>query len=318
MRALVEVLRNESDASTIRTKFLSSFALAAGADAGLSFGLQRDGHGRPRLVSVTTWGDEELTLHLDALDGVLLRTLVEDAPTLLDLPLRAGRLGVFDVEAVPEHCRTHIWSPGGFSSSLSMNVVERGVFLAHVSLYRRRDGVPFGDEDLRSLRPWQTTTEAAVRLAAATERARSASAPGAYVWGTDGRLHLVGVEADRSLAPVGLRREVEHFVQSGDESLDTVAAGALLRLVRLHGEEELVLAFMEPLSPYRLPALLELPPAMRQVAAMAARGLTNDDIAAAIGRSPNTVRSHLKKLFDVLGVRSRAELVRLVYASNGL
>ena len=58
--------------------------------------------------------------------------------------------------------------------------------------------------------------------------------------------------------------------------------------------------------------LAVLPPAQREVASMAARGLPNHEIAAARGRSPQTVANMLSNVYRKLGVTSRAELARLV------
>jgi len=49
----------------------------------------------------------------------------------------------------------------------------------------------------------------------------------------------------------------------------------------------------------------------REVARLAASGLTNRQIAAAISRSPNTVKTHLKSAMQKLGVRSRVSLASI-------
>ncbi|MFB7506547.1 helix-turn-helix domain-containing protein, partial [Streptomyces broussonetiae] len=46
----------------------------------------------------------------------------------------------------------------------------------------------------------------------------------------------------------------------------------------------------------------------RQIAELAAQGLTNRDIAARLYLSPRTVGYHLHKIFPKLGVRVRAQL----------
>lgn len=47
----------------------------------------------------------------------------------------------------------------------------------------------------------------------------------------------------------------------------------------------------------------------REILALLADGLGNKQIAARLGVSPNTVKTHLELLFDKIGVRSRAEAV---------
>jgi DNA-binding CsgD family transcriptional regulator len=53
-----------------------------------------------------------------------------------------------------------------------------------------------------------------------------------------------------------------------------------------------------------------LTPAERPVADLAARGLTNVEIAEELFISRNTVKTHLTRVFDKLGVSSRRELIR--------
>jgi DNA-binding NarL/FixJ family response regulator len=46
----------------------------------------------------------------------------------------------------------------------------------------------------------------------------------------------------------------------------------------------------------------------REVVAAVVEGLSNDEVAARLGISPKTVESHLRRLFERLGVASRTEL----------
>ncbi|MDQ6770542.1 MAG: response regulator transcription factor [Gemmatimonadota bacterium] len=52
-----------------------------------------------------------------------------------------------------------------------------------------------------------------------------------------------------------------------------------------------------------------LTPREREILALLADGLANKQIAARLGISKNTVKTHLELLFDKLGVSSRAEAV---------
>ncbi|HMH26042.1 MAG TPA: helix-turn-helix transcriptional regulator, partial [Gemmatimonadaceae bacterium] len=47
----------------------------------------------------------------------------------------------------------------------------------------------------------------------------------------------------------------------------------------------------------------------REILALLADGLVNKQIAARLGISPNTVKTHLELLFEKLGVTTRAEAV---------
>ncbi len=53
----------------------------------------------------------------------------------------------------------------------------------------------------------------------------------------------------------------------------------------------------------------------REVAALAARGVSNKDIGARLGLSVRTVETHLQHVYDKLGIRSRGELTELFGAT---
>jgi len=55
-----------------------------------------------------------------------------------------------------------------------------------------------------------------------------------------------------------------------------------------------------------------LTPSEQRVAELAASGMTNRDVAAALFISPKTVESNLARIYRKLGINSRAELGRLV------
>ena len=57
---------------------------------------------------------------------------------------------------------------------------------------------------------------------------------------------------------------------------------------------------------------LALTPAERRVAELAASGMTNRDVAAALFISPKTVEANLSRIYRKLGIRSRAELGRVM------
>lgn len=58
--------------------------------------------------------------------------------------------------------------------------------------------------------------------------------------------------------------------------------------------------------------LAGLTPQEEQIARLAAKGLSNREIAAQLFLSPRTVGHHLYKAYPKLGIASRAELAELV------
>jgi DNA-binding NarL/FixJ family response regulator len=54
----------------------------------------------------------------------------------------------------------------------------------------------------------------------------------------------------------------------------------------------------------------------REIVALVAQGLTNDEIAAELVLSPATARTHVSRAMVKLGARDRAQLVVFAYQSG--
>ncbi|MGI5328617.1 response regulator [Actinomadura nitritigenes] len=76
------------------------------------------------------------------------------------------------------------------------------------------------------------------------------------------------------------------------------------------------LASTDPATGPGQPALAELTAREREVMALAAQGLSNDDIAAKLVLSANTVRTHIQRAMTKLGARDRAQLVVIAYQTG--
>ena len=63
-------------------------------------------------------------------------------------------------------------------------------------------------------------------------------------------------------------------------------------------------------------ALSGLTAAERTIGLLVAEGMTNQQIATRIGRSPHTVDSHLRNIFQKLGVNSRVAVARVILSEN--
>lgn len=67
-----------------------------------------------------------------------------------------------------------------------------------------------------------------------------------------------------------------------------------------------------PVDPALVAATLHLSPAQSRVAVLLAEGRSVRDIAVAVGRSENTVRWHIRRIFERQGISRLAQLVQLV------
>lgn len=88
--------------------------------------------------------------------------------------------------------------------------------------------------------------------------------------------------------------------------------GARPWLDRTHRELRAAGIHHEPLRP---DAMSTLTPQQRQIANLAARGLTNREIGERLYLSPRTIGSHLYRMYPQLGITSRVELRDIVAAS---
>ena len=69
-------------------------------------------------------------------------------------------------------------------------------------------------------------------------------------------------------------------------------------------------------SPRQLPHLDELTPREREVLALIATGLSNDEISRQIYISPATVKTHASRAMTKLGARDRTQLVVFAYQAG--
>jgi DNA-binding NarL/FixJ family response regulator len=87
--------------------------------------------------------------------------------------------------------------------------------------------------------------------------------------------------------------------------VDAVARGSMIfPFIPINGEDK---------DPMRI-----LTPRERELLAMLAQGLTNFEIAGKLKVSPNTVKFHLRNLYDKLNIRNRAEAVALHLSARPL
>jgi len=132
--------------------------------------------------------------------------------------------------------------------------------------------------------------------------------------GGAGEVELMSRPARRWLAWPGVRdvlvASIRWLGRAGDEAVSStpvqvpLSCGAA-RVVRLEGRGGP--RYLVRLVPHRR-ALAHLTAQQREIADAAAAGATNAEIARSVGLSINTVKYHLKAVYEVLGVATRLEL----------
>ena len=120
---------------------------------------------------------------------------------------------------------------------------------------------------------------------------------------------------ERALARLDYAQWLRRRHRPGESRPILVAARDVFDAVKLTGWAARAAAELDAAGPPRRsgPATAtELTPQQRQVVALAARGLTNQQIGARLDLSPRTVSTHLSRAYAVLGVTRRAQLPSVI------
>jgi DNA-binding NarL/FixJ family response regulator len=97
------------------------------------------------------------------------------------------------------------------------------------------------------------------------------------------------------------------IVDRGDALLTPAATKSLIARFLTHPDLD------DPVSPERLAALTDRE---REILALVAAGMSNDEIAARLVLSPATAKTHVNRAMIKLGARDRAQLVVIAYSSG--
>ena len=213
----------------------------------------------------------------------------------------------------------------------------RGRWVAALQFYRREAGQPFRRTDVAFLRLMSPTIGEmlmqALYLAPLREQSNGTELPeasGVIILDRQGRTSF------QTLAGAGWRQALS---DSGEHLPGAVLAAAAS--ARAHGGAGVVLAHTDygpvrveaaeagddgslavVIAPERarqapvLPLSWELTPSEQQVAELALRGLDNPAIAARLFISPETVRTHLRHIYEKLGIRGRNQLLARYFEST--
>lgn len=228
----------------------------------------------------------------------------------LDAVWPFNELTLVTAEGVPAKLRATMWDGIGLRDALAMNIASGDAFVGHVAVFRTHDDPPFSSDEVSLARRSSTSfVRQYTNLIAAADV--TPLAVGSFVLAPNGELRSSTtdlVDAGRG----ALARCVREFL-AGERFHLSLWGDWLIEQKRLDTSEggTDVLVNVRRVRRGRVPPIMRLSPWKRRIAAYAARGATIPEIAATLERQPETIRAHLKQIYEALGIASRVELSEL-------
>ncbi len=188
-------------------------------------------------------------------------------------------------------------------------------FVSYLGFTRNKGSPDFTRRDRQLLRPLVDAARNIILLADALDQRVDSEGPADLVFRPDGSLELASIAARLRLQrSPSLRDELGGAVRRMDRGtpagLDWLLHNDAVTLTRMDGEDGVrYLAHLRPASPVCTAGMSKLTPMQRHIADLLVAGASAPEVARMLGRSPDTVRTHIKDMHERLGVTSRAELI---------
>ena len=212
--------------------------------------------------------------------------------------------------------KRHFLDPYGFHSCFRIMTYRERRFTGWIGTFRSGDEPVFDDDFAR---PFQELSNAFKVVFSTAEQLHSRD-----IWGEEkfaiftarGKLDFASSDLRDSLKKNHLRRlgEIVRNLDAGDVSQCVrLVDGIEVRLSRLEGQGlfRYLAQFVNP-TPVLYDPLTPLTKTQREVALLAAQGLSNPEIADQTGRSTNTIKVHLRHIYERLDISRRLELTELL------
>ena len=241
-----------------------------------------------------------------------------------------------------------VLAPAGIPFELRAAFVTRGRCWGAVHIARRDDKRDFTREDATALVRVSGTIADGIRTAVRFDAARrpdDPAAPGLIVLGPANEVELISGPARELLSelrspalgetdetPPTALLALASFARSHPPHADhrpaAVAVPSSHGWITLHASlpedtpaGRVAIVLERSATPQATALRLEtygVTPRERDVAALLAQGLSNQEIATRLVLSPFTVQDHIKSIFEKTGVRSRQELVGRIFLDDYL
>ena len=304
----------QGDVDNVYDRVLDLFRKQAGVGL-MTFFRAADVDGKIHYDGMRNQGDPEAVRFAQSIDGEPLLK----APTLdVQLPPRNEINAFVSQDAdTPKFDGSPVKK--GFLDPLEIHsaariLVYRGEqFVGWLGCFRRGDQPRCDRELRRDLEPLRKPICAALSAADQLHRGQIDIDEGFALFSPTGRLEFASPKVT-SFLDGDHRDELVHIVKELDggdlEKCIQVVGGVEIRVTRMEGGGAFryLVQFLPPRAP-RLHPAARLTPAQREVVEYAIAGATNVEIAEATDRSTETVKVHLRNIYDHLDISGRVELV---------
>lgn len=316
MKEVVELLVEGAPRKSVRRALLDRLMPVVKADFACFHSVVVDSDGLLRMAEPCATGLAQATDLVEATEGDLYSKYAGP----IELVAVAPQFNKFTCHEKPEngpYFIEYLWEPTGAHSTLIMNAMDRGEFIGQVGLFRANDSPIFTPSDLAPLKLLQPAVQAVLESTAAFSQHSAGS--GVLVLRPNGTLWMSGGQIDAWSRPTfrkQLQASLDDAFDASGQLVDIYIDGIHVCLTELNSDDgRAVLARLMTVRPAIVPTIIKLPPMTRKVIALAVRGQTAVEIATQLGRSPDTIRTHLKQAYSELGVNSRSELASIVHGS---
>lgn len=203
--------------------------------------------------------------------------------------------------------------PAGYVDQLRLAIFEEGRHVAWFGVLRRKGEPKFSPAEHRAA---NRVAENITTMIITTDRMERAHAPaeGCDLLVTpDGQVELASPSGRKWLARPEASARVKRLVALAErrrsDELCTVEGSSVFRIARLDAEGRVrYLLQLRPAVAYHLSPTQRLTTKQREVGSLLARGCTIDEVARHLGSGRETVRTHLRQIYQRLAIASRAEL----------
>ncbi len=313
---------SSTDPGEIRDAVVSDLMAATGAQAGNWYTLWRDRDRRCLVAGENRFqGPRAVAEALREIEGkpympVHLGETREELAGQLGMLTQANAFQIQTTDELPEELTERFWRPGEIHCSLGLNAVISDRYAGWIGVFRTRPHPKFEPDLPARLQPRVPAYLQHLDAARAIESARSEGGAVLVVRGgidIEGQVPCVGVGVGSPGIEERVTAEITSLLGTDSPSRTFMSGSTEVRLLRLAGEEEEACAVvMRSHQEPDISRVLRLSKRLRQVLSLAVQDLTVSEIGARLDLSQETIRDHIRALYDHLGIGSRAEMALVV------